>query len=102
MKYISDIADFDTKAIKFDDVVASAKALIDKKTPTKTEAMWGDIIAIGEADDQLKTPATEIEALHYEDRRQFFKTFTEKLSTVKELRVAIKKAKTDGNETTDW
>lgn len=42
---VSDIADFDSKAIKFDDVIATAKNLIDKKDPKKTQAVWGSIIS---------------------------------------------------------
>jgi hypothetical protein len=47
--------------------------------------MWGNIIS--ESENEKKSPTTEIEALHYEDRRQFFKSFTEKLNEIKELRV---------------
>ena len=42
------------------------------------------------------------EALHYEDRRQFFKKFTESMSKIHDLREAVAKAKSDNNETTEW
>jgi hypothetical protein len=97
---ISDIATFDTKAIKFDSVVKTTTALIEKKTPKKTAEMWNDIIT--ESENAKTSPATEIEALHFEDRRLFFRTYTDKLSTIKDLRDVVKKDKMDGNDTTDW
>jgi hypothetical protein len=60
---VSDIADFDTKAIKFDDVMANSKSLIEKKNLVKTKEMWATIISI--ATNQQMSPLTEIEALHY-------------------------------------
>lgn len=48
------------------------------------------------------SPTTEIEALHFEDRRELFKTFTERLSQIHDLRDLVSKAKNDGNDTTDW
>jgi hypothetical protein len=96
---VSDIADFDTKEIKFDEVVANATSLIEKKNLNKTKDMWSTIIS--NAGNQQMSPTTELEALHYEDRREFFKTFTEKLSQIRDLRDAVSKAKNDGNDTTD-
>jgi hypothetical protein len=62
--------------------------------------MWANIISI--AANQQMSPTTEIEALHFEDRREFFKTFTERLSQIHDLRDLVGKAKKEGNDTTDW
>ena len=98
--FVSDIADFDAKAIKFDEAMTNTKSLIEKKNLDKTKEMWGTITSI--ADNQQTTPNTEIEALHYEDRRELFNNFTEKFSKIQELRDSVTKAKNDGKDTTDW
>lgn len=41
---ISNIAEFDTKAIKFDDVISQTKSLVEKKDQEKSQDMWSEII----------------------------------------------------------
>ena len=41
---ISNIADFDEKAIKFDDVTKASQSLLEKKDPTKAEEFWSNVI----------------------------------------------------------
>ena len=98
---ISNIADFDEKAIKFDDVTKASQSLLEKKDPTKAEEFWSNVIE--RSQQGVVEIATNMhEALHYEDRRQFFKKFTESMSKIHDLREAVAKAKSDNNETTEW
>jgi hypothetical protein len=43
---VSDIQDLDKKAILFDDVIKQTKALVEKKTPKKSQEMWDNIISL--------------------------------------------------------
>jgi hypothetical protein len=97
---VSNIASFDANSTKFDDVMATSKKLLEKKDNNKTEEMWTKIITI--AQNKQISPRNEIEALHYEDRREFFKTFTERFASIHELREVVKTLKDDGKESTDW
>ena len=98
---VSNIADFDTKAIKFDDVISATKKLLEKKDSEKTQELWENIIELASHGDET-VPRNQFEALHYEDRREFFHTLTSNLGQIKDLRSAIKVAKQDGNDTVNW
>lgn len=98
---VSNIADFDTKAIKFDDVISATKKLLEKKDTEKTQELWENIIELASHGDET-VPRNQFEALHYVDRREFFHTLTENLGQIKDLRSAIKVAKQDGNDTVNW
>ena len=75
---ISNIAEFDTKAIKFDDVVSATKKLLEKKDTDKTQELWARIIELSSHGDE-SVAKNQYEALHYEDRREFFETLTDNL-----------------------
>lgn len=98
---ISNIAEFDTKAIKFDDVISQTKSLLEKKDQEKTQEMWTDIIEKASHGSE-SIPRNHHEALHYQDRREFFYSLTDNLSQIKDLRSAVKGAKNDGDNTTEW
>ena len=55
---VSNIADFDEKAIGFDDIVKAAKSLIEKKGKAKGQELWTSIIEIGGRGDD-NTPTSE-------------------------------------------
>lgn len=48
---VSNIADFEAKAIKFDDIVASTKKLLDKKDTDKAQELWAKIIELASHGD---------------------------------------------------
>lgn len=98
---VSNIQTFDAKAIKFDNVVATTKKLLEKKDIEEAQEMWGNIVEVASHGDE-SIPSDQHQALHYEDRRQFFQTLTDNLISINDLRSAVKGAKSDGNDTTDW
>ena len=100
MELVSDINDFDKKAIGYDDVIKMAKNLLEKKTPKKTQEMWDNIIAI--VANQNINPTDEVEGLTYMDRRKNYARFGDVFAKIGQLRAQIVKDKTDGNSTTDW
>ena len=95
---VSNIADFDEKAIGFDDIVKAAKSLIEKKGKAKGQELWTSIIEIGGRGDD-NTPTSEDQALTYEDRRKFFGTLTASLKEIHNERDSVNKLKKDGNDT---
>ena len=98
---VSNIADFNSKAIKFDDVISATKKLLEKKDTEITQELWASIVELSSHGSET-VPRNQYEALHYEDRREFFQTLTENLGSIKDLRSAVKGAKQDGNDTVNW
>lgn len=98
---VSNIAEFDAKAIKFDDVISSTKMLLEKKEVDKTQDLWARIIELSSHNSD-SVARNQNEALQYEDRREFFHILTENLGQIKDLRSAVKGAKQDGNDTVNW
>ena len=97
--YVSEITQTDKKAIDYNQVITTAEGLLTEKTK-EAEDMWSNVIAMG-VNNEMQ-PQTLVESLHFEDRRQFFKSFVDKLAQVQNHRDLIKEYTTEGKENPEW
>jgi hypothetical protein len=80
--------------------LVEASNLYANQKDEEADKTWSSIIESSLLDEKM--PLDMIEALHYDDRREFYKYLTDELQKIQNQRELVKQHKAEATEGSDW